>query len=80
MTTLTPELLATLKQLSPQDKGIVRDLLDEDDPPPGRSDEEEAAEIARRAAMVASGNYASLSREEAEQQVREAIRKLGVEL
>jgi hypothetical protein len=80
MTTLTPELLATLKQLSPEDKGVVRDLLDEDDPPPGRSGEEEAAEIGRRAAMVASGNYVSLSREEAEQQVREAIRKLGVEL
>lgn len=74
MATLTPELIATLKQLSPGDKDRVIDLLTEDDGPPDtRTPEEWAAEIKRRAEMVASGNYVALTREEVEASVRQAV-------
>lgn len=81
MSILTPEFIATLKQLSPEDKDQVIELLIDDDlPPDSRTPDEWADEIARRAALVASGNYESLSREEAERQVRDAMRARGIEL
>lgn len=81
MTTLTPELIATLRQLSPEDKDRAIDVLTEDDGPPDKSTPEEwAKELARRAEMVASGNYDSLSLEEAEREVRKAMRDRGIEL
>jgi putative addiction module component (TIGR02574 family) len=81
MTTLSPDLIATLKNLSPDERDLVRDLLDEQDgPPESRTAREQMDEIQRRAAKVASGNYTSLTREESTEQIREAIRKLGHEL
>ena len=47
MTTLTPELIATLKSLSPDDKDRAIDVLTEDDLPPD-SDGEVREELQRR--------------------------------
>ncbi len=81
MTTLTPELIATLRQLSPDDKDRAIDVLTEDDgPPETRTPEEWAKEIARRIEDVNSGRVKVLDRQEADQQVREALRARGFEL
>lgn len=81
MPTLTPELIATLRQLSPDERDAVRDILDEEDGPPDtRTPEAWAAEIRRRIDDVESGRVVPLTREESERQIREAIRKLGHEL
>jgi Putative addiction module component len=81
MTTLTPELIATLRQLSPDDKDRAIDVLTEDDGPPDtRTPEEWAKEIARRIEDVNSGRVKLLDRHEADQQVREALRARGFEL
>ncbi len=81
MTTLTPELIATLRQLSPDDKDRAIDVLTEDDgPPETRTPEEWAKEIARRIEDVEAGRAVLLERDEADRQVREAMRRHGVEL
>ncbi len=81
MTTLTPELIATLKSLSPNDKERAVDLLTEDDlPPDPRTPDEWSEEIRRRIEDVESGRAVLLERDEAERQVREALRARGYEL
>ena len=74
-TELTPELIERVKKLSPESQEQLVDLI-YGPMPPGPDD----AEIARRLDELAAGNVTLLTREEAEAQVREAIRKLGVEL
>jgi putative addiction module component (TIGR02574 family) len=78
------ELFGRALKLSPDlREQLAHDLLATVDPPPGRpwSDRDYwKAELARRIADVESGAVTPLTREEAEAQVREAIRKLGVEL
>lgn len=81
MTTLTPELIAMLRQLSPADKDRAIDVLTEGDgPPEKRTPEEWAKEIARRIEDVEAGRAVLLERDEADRQVREAMRRHGVEL
>lgn len=56
MTTLTPELIATLRQLSPAEREVVRDLLDEGDgPADARTSKDWAAELQRRIEDIESG-------------------------
>jgi putative addiction module component (TIGR02574 family) len=79
---LPADLVERVKQLSPRGKEQLLDLLegDVDLPPDPRTDEEWREEIARRIADVQAGRGELLTREQAEEQVREEMRKLGVEL
>lgn len=79
---LPADLVERVKRLSPQGKEQLFDLLEQDidlplDP---RTEEEWRAEIARRVADVQAGRSVLLTREQAEAEIREAMRKLGVEL
>jgi putative addiction module component (TIGR02574 family) len=81
MTALTPELIATLQQLSADDKDRVVELLMDDEvdpksPVPSHS----VDEIARRIEDVDAGRVTPLSRDEAAEQVRQAMRGRGIEL
>ena len=55
MTTLTPELIATLKQLSPDEREVVRDLLDNLDGEATEPDTELREELQRRWDRYQSG-------------------------
>lgn len=79
---LPADLVERVKQLSPRGKEQLLDLLegDVDLPPDPRTDEQWREEIARRIADVQAGRGELLTREQAEEQVREEMRKLGVEL
>ena len=88
--TTTPEnpevrqLIERAMKLSAEEREtIALELLESTESPSGISETNSdywRGEIARRSAEVASGAVSPLTREEAEAQVREAIRKLGVEL
>jgi hypothetical protein len=75
-TELTPELIDRVMKLSPENRAKLADLLDEADLPPGPDD----AEIRRRLASVLDGTAQTLSREEADEAVRQALRAHGVDL
>ena len=67
--------------LSPEQQDELAELIALADlPPDPMSEEEFKAELARRVADVQAGRAVLLTREEADEQVREEMRKLGVEL
>lgn len=74
---LTPDLIDRVMKLSVENKEkLVGLLLDEQNGPPDNPDEVAAAwkaEIARRAALVASGNYTAYSVEEVNEYVWRAV-------
>ena len=73
---LPPDLVDRVMQLTPEGRGRLMELICEADLPPGPGDEE----IARRARSVADGTAKTLTREESERAIREAMRAQGVEL
>ncbi|MDB5307895.1 MAG: hypothetical protein JWO38_2097 [Gemmataceae bacterium] len=75
------ELIDRAMKLSPADReSIALELLNSVEPGRPDSDREPwESVIARRSAEVAAGSVTPLTRDQAEAQVREAIRKLGVE-
>jgi hypothetical protein len=79
---LPADLVERVKQLSSRGKEQLLDLLEADTelPPDPRTEDEWREEIARRVADIEAGRAALLTREQADEQVREAMRKAGVEL
>jgi putative addiction module component (TIGR02574 family) len=79
---LPADLVERVNQLSPKGKEQLLDLLEGqvDLPSDTRTEEEWREEIARRIADVQAGRAVLLTREQAEEQVRAEMRKLGVEL
>jgi putative addiction module component (TIGR02574 family) len=78
------ELIDRAMKLAPADReSIAMELLDSVEAPvdetASKSESWQSA-IARRSEEVASGSVTPMTRDESEAQVREAIRKLGVEL
>ncbi len=74
------DLIERVMTLSPEQQEELSELIAVADMPPNQlSDEEFKAEIARRVAEVQAGRAVLLTREEADEQVREEMRKVGVE-
>lgn len=67
-------------RLSPEERDRLVGLLTDPDLPPPPDDAAFAAELRRRVEQVAAGAAVTLSRAEAEDAVRQALRAQGVEL
>ena len=78
MSQLTPELMDQVRALSDDDRERLRDLLDEEEGPP--ANDIDWAEIQRRCDAHAADPSSSLTREQAREQLRAEMRKLGWEL
>ena len=80
-TGIPADLIERVMTLSPEQQDELSEMIALADLPPDTvSDEEFKAELARRVADVAAGRAVLLTREQAEEQVREEMRKSGVEL
>jgi hypothetical protein len=80
-TGLPPALLDQVLALTPEQREELFELAAlEDMPPDPRTEEDWRTEIARRVADIQAGRAVLMSREEAYEQVRVEMRKLGVEL
>ena len=80
-TGIPADLIERVMTLSPEQQDELAELIALADlPPDPMSEEEFKAELARRVADVQAGRAVLLTREEADEQVREEMRKLGVEL
>lgn len=82
-TTGTPDARAVYDlamKLSPEERDGLVGLLTEPDLPPPPDEPLFAAELRRRVEEVAAGTAVTLSRAEAEEAVRQAMRAHGVEL
>jgi putative addiction module component (TIGR02574 family) len=80
-TGLPAALVEQVLALTPEQRDELFELVELADlPPDTRTDAEWKEEIARRVADVQAGRSVLLTREQAEAEIREAMRKLGVEL
>lgn len=75
-TELTQDLLDRVTKLSPENRDRLATFIDELDMPPGPDE----GEIQRRLESVLNGTARLLTREEANDAVRQALRAHGVEL
>ncbi len=73
---LPQDLIDRVMKLSPEGRGQLMELICEADLPPGPDEKE----IARRLNSVMDGTAKTLTREESDEAIRQAMRSQGVEL